>query len=121
MSESDIEQYHKMYLEKYNNEFRNLIANSILNIYAHTVNRFKKLDSVIGLKEDLVRDPAKEAAYNRVPSELIASLNLILALIMLVAHTYNHIDCNLNESDVITVKTNVLATNSENNIEGQSS
>ena len=91
MSEQEIDQYHKMYLEKYNNELRKPIANSILNIYAHTVNRLRKIDSIDKLTEDLVKDPAIEAAFNRIPNEMIASLSLILAPIMLVSHTYNHV------------------------------
>ena len=43
LSDQEIDQYHKMYLEKYNNELRKPIANSILNIYAHTINRYKKI------------------------------------------------------------------------------
>ena len=87
MSELDIEQYHKIYLAKYNNELKKPIVNSFLNIYAHTVNRFKKLDSVDGLTEDLIKDPAIKTARNRVPSELLASLSLISAPVMIVAHT----------------------------------
>ena len=102
LDESDIEQYYKLYLEKYNNELRKPIANSILNIYAHTVNRFRKIDSVEGLTNDLVKDPAIEAAFNRLPNEIISSLSIILAPIMLVSHTYNHV---------------VEETNNENNSE----
>ena len=69
--------YHQIYLEKYNNELRKPIANSILNIYAHAVNRFKKLDSVEGLTNDLSKDPVIDAAFNRLPSELMSSLSLI--------------------------------------------
>ena len=42
-------------------------------------------------QEDPVRDPTIEAAFNRAPCEMVASLSLILASVMLVAHTYNHI------------------------------
>ena len=104
LSNEEIDQYHKIYLEKYNNELRKPIANSILNIYAHTVNRFKKIDSVDKLTNDLVNDPAIVAAFEKIPNEMIASLSLILAPIMLVSHTYNHIDdeeirCNENNND----------------------
>ena len=92
LSNEEIDQYHKIYLEKYNNELRKPIANSILNIYAHTVNRFKKIDSVDKLTNDLVNDPAIVAAFEKIPNEMIASLSLILAPIMLVSHTYNHIE-----------------------------
>ena len=91
-------------------------------IYAHTVNRFEKLDSVNGLTEDLVKDPTIEAAFNWVPSEIIASLSLILAPIMLVAHTYNHIDSSV-KTDALaseeTIKTDA-SLNSENNNKVQS-
>ena len=92
LSDQEIDQYHKMYLEKYNNELRKPIANSILNIYAHTVNRFKKIDSVDKLTDDLINDPAINAAFDKIPNEFITSLSLILAPIMLVSHTYNHIE-----------------------------
>ena len=92
LSSEEIQQYHKIYLEKYNNELRKPIANSILNIYAHTVNRFKKIDSIEKLTDDLVKDPAINAAFEKIPAEMIASLSLILAQIMLVSHTYNHIE-----------------------------
>ena len=93
LSNEEIDQYHKIYLEKYNNELRKPIANSILNIYAHTVNRFKKIDSVDKLTDDLVNDPAINAAFDKIPNEFISSLSLILAPIMLVSHTYNHMEC----------------------------
>ena len=92
LSCEEIQQYHKIYLEKYNNELRKPIANSILNIYAHTVNRFKKIDNVDKLTNDLVNDPAINAAFEKIPAEFIASLSLILAPIMLVSHTCNHIE-----------------------------
>ena len=92
LSDQEIDQYHKMYLEKYNNELRKPIANSILNIYAHTINRYKKIDSVDKLTNDLVNDPAINAAFEKIPNEMITSLSLILAPIMLVSHTYNHIE-----------------------------
>ena len=94
LSNEEIDQHHKIYLEKYNNELRKPIANSILNIYAHTVNRFKKIDSIDKLTDDLINDPAIVAAFDKIPAEFIASLSLILAPIMLVSHTYNHIEEN---------------------------
>ena len=92
LSDKEIQEYHKLYLEKYNNELRKPIANSILNIYAHTVNRFKKIDNVDKLTNDLVNDPAINAAFDKIPNEMIASLSLILAPVMLVSHTYNHLE-----------------------------
>ena len=76
-----------------------------MNIYAHTVNRFKKLDSVDGLTTDLVKDPPIEAAFNRIPNELVSNLSLILVPIMLVSHTYNHIiieETNITENEIIS-------------------
>ena len=92
LSNEEIKNFRKIYLEKYNNELRKPIANSILNIYAHTVNRFKKIDSVDKLTDDLVKDPAINAAFDKIPAEFISSLSLILAPSMLVSHTYNHIE-----------------------------
>ena len=94
LSIEEIDQYHEIYLEKYKNELRKPIANSILNIYAHTVNRFQKIDSINKLTDDLINDPAIVAAFDKIPAEFIASLSLILAPIMLVSHTYNHIEEN---------------------------
>ena len=49
----------------------NLLLITFLIIYAHAINRFKKLDSVDGLTEDLVKSPVIKATFNRVPGEII--------------------------------------------------
>ena len=91
MSAAEVEECYNLYLEKYNNELRKPFANTILNLYSHTVNRFQKLDSVDKLTEDLVKDPAIEALFNKIPNEFISAMSYIIGPIMMVSHTMNHI------------------------------
>lgn len=89
LDDDAVDKLYAKYEETLGKKMSKPIAHSLLTLYTKTINHFKPVDEE-GLINALSNDPVIMMTLERISPEIYSTFGVLLAPIMLGAHTYTH-------------------------------
>lgn len=89
LDDDAVDKLYAKYEETLGKKMSKPIAQSLINLYTKTINHFKPVDEE-GLINALSNDPVIMMTLERITPEIYSTFGVLLAPIMLGAHTYTH-------------------------------